>query len=92
MSSATSIRGVEVLRQANIFRRAAHYGSVKHFRLTNELQKERGSLPHTPGFWVLGSLCLGTCMLLHCHGSALRPFGKWARTRKARRFQLLVVE
>ena len=59
------------LRQAKTFWRASH--CVKNLKDT--AAKKEG---HTPGF-VLGSLCLGTCLLIFCDGSALRPCGRWAR-------------
>ena len=50
------------------------------------MQRKRGSLPHTPWF-LLGSLCLGTSLLIFCDGSALRPFGRWARAMGTGRFE-----
>ena len=55
------------------------------------LQRKRGSLPHTPWF-VLGSLCLGTSLLIFCEGSALRHFRRWARATGTGRLQCWVVE
>ena len=54
--------------------------------LEARLQRNRGSLPHTPSF-LLGSLCLGTSLLIFCDGSALRPFGRWARAMGTGRLQ-----
>ena len=53
------------------------------------LQRKRGSLPHTPWF-VLGSLCLGTSLLIFCEGSAaLMQFGRWERAMRTGRLQRL---
>ena len=53
------------------------------------LQRKRGSLSHTPWF-VLGSLCLGTSLLIICcEGSALRHFRRWARAMGTGRLQWL---
>ena len=60
--------GGAVLRQAY-----KNHGEplCKKKQLETRVQRNRGSLPHTPWF-LLGSLCLGTSLLIFCDGSALK--------------------
>ena len=96
MSSATLGGRPEAsfkVRHTKKHKNHSEFLGATHFvkKIEARLQRKSGSLPHTPWF-LLASLCLGTSLLLFCDGSALRPFGRWARAMGTGRLQCWVVE